>query len=305
MLRDSALLSFFLPLTRCTCAELGVGDDTIAAYLAEVMAEFARTDRLYHLRAPGGARLESVVEMLGLGPPTPGPAGTRAFHRYVGDFALFMSGLFRSFVERGGYLGYYLAEGARAYARTSALAEGEPRAGRVLYRELSVRFEYYAGALDYLRKVRFPANVDGLHGRSGFPPERLVNIHGTDSAVECMACHRRAPRALAQAAWEAGTAVPRCDCGGPWKPATISFGQQLVAADLERALDAAAACDLFVAAGTSLVVGPVNQMLPVAREAGARTAIVTASETPYDAAADVRIAAPVERVLPAVRDLLR
>jgi len=148
-------------------------------------------------------------------------------------------------------------------------------------------------------------NVDGLHERSGFPPERLVNIHGTDSAVECMACHRRAPRALAQAAWEAGMAVPRCDCGGPWKPATISFGQQLVAVDLERALDAAAACDLFVAAGTSLVVGPVNQMLPVAREAGARTAILTASETPYDTAADVRIAAPVEQVLPAVRDQIR
>src|SRR5438874_436790 len=73
----------------------------------------------------------------------------------------------------------------------------------------------------------------------------------------------------------------------------------------ERALDAAAACDLFVAAGTSLVVGPVNQMFPVARQAGARTAIVTASETPYDAAADVRIAGPVEQVLPAVRDLLR
>src|SRR5438034_5341956 len=34
-------------------------------------------------------------------------------------------------------------------------------------------------------------NVDGLHERSGFPPERLVNIHGTDSAVECMACQDR------------------------------------------------------------------------------------------------------------------
>jgi NAD-dependent protein deacetylase/lipoamidase len=41
-------------------------------------------------------------------------------------------------------------------------------------------------------------NVDGLHERSAFPPERLVNIHGTDSEVECMACHRRAPRAVAQ-----------------------------------------------------------------------------------------------------------
>src|SRR2546428_2570560 len=50
-------------------------------------------------------------------------------------------------------------------------------------------------------------NVDGLHERSGFPPERLLNIHGTDFEIECMACHRRAPRALAQDAWENGTAV--------------------------------------------------------------------------------------------------
>jgi len=46
-------------------------------------------------------------------------------------------------------------------------------------------------------------------------------------------------------------------------------------------------------------------VFPVAREAGARTAILTASETPYDTAADVRIAAPVEQVLPAVRGQIR
>jgi len=143
-------------------------------------------------------------------------------------------------------------------------------------------------------------NVDGLHERSGFPAERLVNVHGTDSAVECLACGRREPRAVAQALWEAGAAVPLCDCGGPWKPATISFGQSLVAADLERAMRAAAGADLFVAAGTSLVVGPINQTFQLARDAGARTAIVTASETPFDAAADWKIAEPLETVLPAV-----
>jgi len=147
-------------------------------------------------------------------------------------------------------------------------------------------------------------NVDGLHERSGFPADRLVNIHGTDSAVECMRCHRREPRALAQEAWEAGTAVPRCGCGGPWKPATISFGQSLVAADLERAMRAAAGAGLLLAAGSSLVVGPVNQMVPAARAAGGRIAIVTASETPFDLVADVKIADAVEDVLPAVRDAL-
>jgi NAD-dependent deacetylase len=149
-------------------------------------------------------------------------------------------------------------------------------------------------------------NVDGLHERSGFPRPRLINIHGSDFEVECMSCHRREPRAVAQELWESGHAVPLCACGGPWKPATISFGQSLVAADLERALRAAAACDLFVAAGTSLVVGPINQMFPLARRAGAATAILTASETPYDGEADFRIDEPVELSLPAVRDgLLR
>jgi NAD-dependent deacetylase len=145
-------------------------------------------------------------------------------------------------------------------------------------------------------------NVDGLHERSGFPSERLVNIHGTDSAVECMACHRRAARAVAQELWEAGAGIPLCACGGAWKPATISFGQSLVEADLQRAFAAAADCDLFVAAGTSLVVSPINHMLPLAARAGAATAILTASETPFDNVADFRSDAPVQEALPALRD---
>jgi NAD-dependent deacetylase len=147
-------------------------------------------------------------------------------------------------------------------------------------------------------------NVDGLHERSGVPVDRLVNIHGTDSAVECVGCGRREPRDVAQRAWEAGTAVPRCGCGAPWKPATISFGQSLVELDLRRAFRAAATCDLFVAAGTSLVVGPINQMLATAREAGAQTAIVTASATPFDDVADWRLTDRVEIVLPALRDAI-
>ena len=143
-------------------------------------------------------------------------------------------------------------------------------------------------------------NVDGLHERSGFPPERLVNIHGSDGAVVCVACGARAARELAQRQWEGGIAVPLCACGGPWKPATISFGQGLVAADLERAFEEASRCDLFVAVGSSLVVSPVNQMFPLALRAGATTAILTASDTPFDEAAELRSRAPVEELLPAV-----
>jgi len=143
-------------------------------------------------------------------------------------------------------------------------------------------------------------NVDGLHERSGFPPERLVNVHGTDAEVACLECGRREPRESAQRAWESGVEVPTCPCGAPWKPATISFGQALVEKDLERAFRASAGCDVFVAAGTSLVVGPINRTFDLAHEAGAFTAILTASETPCDARARAESGARLCEVMPRI-----
>jgi NAD-dependent deacetylase len=143
-------------------------------------------------------------------------------------------------------------------------------------------------------------NVDGLHLRCGFPTQALVHIHGTDAEVSCMRCGARDARKPVQARWEAGDAAPECACGGPLKPATISFGQSLVATDLERSMQAAASCDLLVAIGTSLVVGPINEMLPVASRAGASTAIVTGSETPFDDLADWTLSDPLEEILPRI-----
>ena len=55
----------------------------------------------------------------------------------------------------------------------------------------------------------------------------------------------------------AGEEDPPClECGGMLKSATICFGENLVAADLERAQRAAAGADLFLAFGTSLGVYP-------------------------------------------------
>ncbi len=113
-----------------------------------------------------------------------------------------------------------------------------------------------------------------------------------------MGCGRREARERAQRQWEAGEPVPACSCGSPWKPATISFGQGLVAEDLEWAFREAGSCDLFVAAGTSLLVSPVNGLFEAARLAGAATAILTASETPFDAQADWCSGGPLERLLP-------
>jgi NAD-dependent deacetylase len=49
-------------------------------------------------------------------------------------------------------------------------------------------------------------------------------------------------------------------------------------------------CDLFLAAGSSLVVYPAAQMPVVAKRGGARLVIINLTETPHDHYADVVIA---------------
>ena len=96
-----------------------------------------------------------------------------------------------------------------------------------------------------------------------------------------------------------GDPDPRCTlCGGVLKSATISFGQALVADDLDRATRAAESCDVFLAVGTSLAVYPIAHAVRIALRNGARLVIVNAEPTPYDDDADVVLHASISEVLP-------
>jgi len=142
-------------------------------------------------------------------------------------------------------------------------------------------------------------NIDGLHQKSGSSPERVVEIHGTVREVVCMACDERAPMERALDRVRAGEADPPCrSCGGILKSATISFGQNLVPADLVRAEKAARGCDVFLALGTTLTVYPVAYLPEMALEAGARLVIANAEATPFDRQADAVLRGRLGAVLP-------
>jgi NAD-dependent deacetylase len=99
----------------------------------------------------------------------------------------------------------------------------------------------------------------------------------------------------------AGEEDPPCrTCGGILKSATISFGQNLVMEDLDRAERAAAACDLLLAVGSTLGVYPAAGLVPLAKGVGARIVIVNAEETAYDTIADAVLHDPISDVLPAL-----
>ena len=148
-------------------------------------------------------------------------------------------------------------------------------------------------------------NIDGLHQKAGSSDDITIEIHGTIREVVCMSCAERAPMEKALARVRAGEEDPSCKtCGGILKSATISFGQSLVPADLERARRAAASCEVFLAIGTSLAVYPVAYLPQHALSAGAKLVIFNAEPTPYDAAAHAVIRAPLGTTLPQLVALL-
>jgi NAD-dependent protein deacetylase/lipoamidase len=141
-------------------------------------------------------------------------------------------------------------------------------------------------------------NIDGLHQRAGSSPDRVIEVHGTVHEVVCMRCSWRGPMQATLDRVREGEEDPPClECGGILKSATISFGQPLVPAVIDRAFRAAASADLFLAIGTSLQVYPVAGLVPAAREVGARVVIINAESTPLDDLADAVIALPIGHVL--------
>ena len=159
------LLRFFERAIRASFGDLALHDEPAARYLAELLTRFARTENLYP-RGTRLARLETVVDAL-LEAQAAWQGAEGGFHperevsvrRHIGDFTLFMTGVFRERVERTASTGYYVSQGKRAYRFVSEhdRASGRPvrRDGGPLYGRLAERFEHYAGALDYARRVHF------------------------------------------------------------------------------------------------------------------------------------------------------
>jgi NAD-dependent deacetylase len=144
-------------------------------------------------------------------------------------------------------------------------------------------------------------NIDELHQRAGSDPSQVVEIHGTMRQAVCWQCGERGPMEPVLDRVRHGESDPPCmACGGILKSATISFGQSLVSADLDRSFAAAAQCDLLLCVGTSLAVYPIAEMVPIAKRSGAVLVIVNGEPTPFDRVADAVVRGQISDVLPAI-----
>ncbi|MCP4037584.1 MAG: NAD-dependent deacetylase [bacterium] len=199
--------------------------------------------------------------------------------------------------EKMATLQHYMADPEVRVLSWQAKLEGafearEPNAGHRALVDLERQ-----GRLDTL----ITQNVDGLHHKAGSAPERVVEIHGTIREVVCMQCDDRGPMEPTLERVRTGEQDPDClKCGGILKSATISFGQGLVAADLQRSEQAALDCDLALAVGSTLSVYPIANVVPVAKNAGAAVVILNGDPTEMDGLADVVLRGGISELLPSL-----
>ena len=161
-MQSGLLLRFFESVTRQAFGDLAIDDTPALRYLTDLLTRFVRTEAVRAIRELPGRRLDTVADSLLAiqhvwDPAAPGfnPGAERVLRRQIGDYTLFMTGIFRDHVDRLAVTGYYEHEGRRAYRFVAEIARAGAEADAPLYRRLADRFEMYAGALTYARKVYF------------------------------------------------------------------------------------------------------------------------------------------------------
>jgi NAD-dependent deacetylase len=148
-----------------------------------------------------------------------------------------------------------------------------------------------------LAPVVVTQNIDGLHQKAG--TVNVIELHGTSAEAMCLDCQRRMPVAIVLDRVREGDEDPHCEvCGGLLKTATISFGQALVAADVDHALEEARACDVCLAVGSTLSVWPAAGVPVEAVRNGARLVIVNEGVTDLDGMATLIRSGKAGEVLP-------
>ena len=173
--------------------------------------------------------------------------------------------------------------------RLSHLAEAEPNAAHRAIAQLE--------ALGLVQLV-ITQNVDRLHQKAG--SREVVEVHGNLFEARCQSCHSIVPIDEMARQVDAG-AHPRCArCGGRLRPNVVLFEEMLPVEAYDRAEDACRRCEALLVVGSSLEVYPVAGLPSLAKEHGAKIAIVNRDPTAGNRLADVLLRGQAGEVLPAI-----
>ncbi len=158
------LRQLFGALTEKSFTEhLGWADLNVTAYVSNLLVDFTHTDELYQIRNRDNEPIDTVVDLLFESEvmlEAQSLDRERDVHRHIGDFTLFMAGLFPEYLRRlktagriyhKDFLVDYVKTGKRSYGIVAKIGRDDAETNLPLFRKLSDNFELCVMGLGFVR----------------------------------------------------------------------------------------------------------------------------------------------------------
>jgi hypothetical protein len=144
-------------------SDMHLEEPAVAQYVSTLLADFARSDRFYAVRNEAGKPLDDLGEMMVESDPMAKANSfdrERSVRKHMGDYSLFMSGLFPESLAKSrnrlkmrvdGFLDF-VQTGKESYAIVSSFDQFEYRDEAPLFRRLSEHFETCVMGLNLVKQ---------------------------------------------------------------------------------------------------------------------------------------------------------
>ncbi|XP_070800780.1 NAD-dependent protein deacylase sirtuin-6 isoform X3 [Pituophis catenifer annectens] len=133
-------------------------------------------------------------------------------------------------------------------------------------------------------------NIDGLHVRSGFPRDKLAELHGNMFVEECMKCGKQYVRDTVVGTMGLKPTGRLCDvskhrglrsCRGKLMDTILDWEDSLPDRDLNLASEASRRASLSITLGTSLQIKPSGDLPLLTKKKGGKLVIVNLQPTKH------------------------
>jgi hypothetical protein len=139
--------------------QVGLADPPLIDYVTDLLSRFIHVDAMYRLRDSAGRPMTELVQMAVEAEKLPPDGRTaREYHRHIGDFALFWSGVFPEAVNRAqampsrDHLVSFATLGKRSYRIAGECECGRREPESAVLRRLGHEFELCALGLHKVRE---------------------------------------------------------------------------------------------------------------------------------------------------------
>lgn len=155
-------------------------------------------------------------------------------------------------------------------------------------------------------------NVDGLHGRSGFPLDRMSILHGDMFIEQCEKCNQKFIRSSSVNTMGLKYTGTSCinksrrgvGCRGKLRDTILDWEDALPEKEFEAALEHSKKADVYLVLGSSLQIVPAGNLPLHCRKTGGKFISVNLQKTKHHKKTDIVIHSYIDGVMKGLCDAL-